>query len=59
VRVRATDEGELLMRQAAEARFDIIVDALEALTAADRTALVQAAPALTRLAGEMSAQRTR
>jgi DNA-binding MarR family transcriptional regulator len=59
VRIRATDEGELLMRQAAEARFDIIVDALEALTAADRTALVQAAPALTRLAGEVSAQRTR
>jgi DNA-binding MarR family transcriptional regulator len=59
VRIRATDEGERLMRRAAQARVDAIVDALEALTGADRTALVRAAPALTRLAGHGSAQRTR
>ncbi|HEX2308741.1 MAG TPA: MarR family winged helix-turn-helix transcriptional regulator [Jatrophihabitantaceae bacterium] len=58
VRIRATDDGERLMRCAAEARFDVILDALEALTAADRTALVRAVPALTRLAGQVSGERT-
>jgi DNA-binding MarR family transcriptional regulator len=51
VRIQATDEGERLMRQAAEARFDAIVDALAMLPTADRSALERAAPALIRLAG--------
>lgn len=54
VRIRATDEGERLMRQAAEARFDTVVRGLEALTVVDRTALVRAAPALVRLAGQLT-----
>jgi DNA-binding MarR family transcriptional regulator len=57
VRIQATEEGERLMRQAAEARFDAIVDALGALPTADRTALERAAPALIRLAGQVTAGR--
>jgi DNA-binding MarR family transcriptional regulator len=57
VRIRATDQGDRLMRRAAGARIDAIVGALERLPTEDQTALVQAAPALIRLAGQVTAQR--
>jgi DNA-binding MarR family transcriptional regulator len=48
--VTATAEGEALMHAAANRRFEEIIRALNTLPAADRHALVQAAPALRRLA---------
>ena len=53
VLVAATAAGERVMRAAQQARIDVIVDALRALPAADRAAIVAAAPALTRLATEV------
>jgi DNA-binding MarR family transcriptional regulator len=50
VLVAATAEGERVMRAARQARVDAIVTGLRALPAADRDAIVAAAPALLRLA---------
>jgi DNA-binding MarR family transcriptional regulator len=51
--VAATEDGEALMRAAAERRFDAIVAALRALSKDERDAVVAAAPALVRLAEQM------
>jgi len=47
--VRATDEGLVLMHEAAQRRVDAIVVALGSLSAAERSAVVQASPALLKL----------
>ena len=51
--IRATEAGELLMRQAAERRFDVIVRAMHQLSAEDRELLADAAPALRRLSAAL------
>ena len=50
VLVAATAEGERVMRAAQQARIDVMVAALRGLPAADRAAIVTAAPALATLA---------
>ena len=47
--IRATEAGELLMRQAAERRFDVIVEAMHALSDEERRVLGEAGPVLRRL----------
>lgn len=49
VMVSATDAGDHLMRAAAQRRIDAIAGGLAALPAADRDAILAAAPALLRL----------
>ncbi len=53
VLVAATEEGERVMREAAQARIDTIVAVLRALPPEDRRAITAAAPALRRLSDHL------
>jgi DNA-binding MarR family transcriptional regulator len=47
--VRATDEGDALMRKSADRRVEAIIVALRDLAASERSAIVRASPALLKL----------
>jgi DNA-binding MarR family transcriptional regulator len=54
VRISATEQGEAIMRRAAQRRIEVITAALQALPASERERLRVAAPALAPLATEVA-----